>query len=74
MYSILFPAEILKLVFAYLEGNNVNESEIYPKLKRERDCKEHAERLYHMCQTRNLRELVPPSLLEACNEYRSLRR
>ena len=68
----IIPRRNIETWFAYLEGNNVNESEIYPKLKRERDCKEHAERLHHMCQTRRLREPVPPSLLEACNEYRSL--
>ena len=70
----IIPRRNIETWFAYLENENVNESEIYPKLKRERNCKEHAERLHHMCQTQNLREPVPPSLREACNEYRRLRR
>ena len=41
----------------------------YPRLPRERDCQPHARALAAMCQNRQLRAPVPPSLDAACTEY-----
>ena len=41
----------------------------YPRLPRERDCRPHARALAAMCQNRQLRAPVPPSLDAACMEY-----
>ena len=72
---VIVPRRSIETWLAYLGGSNVNECDQYRKLARERDCVEHARRLYTMCHERQrLREPVPPSLQEACGEYRRLRR
>ena len=71
----IIPRRNIETWLAYLDGNNVDESTVYPKLKRESHCKEHAENLHNMCQSdQRLREPAPPSLQEACNEYHKLQR
>ena len=55
-------------------GGPVDEVTDYPRLQRERACAEHANRLYAMChEVQRLDEAAPPSLREACEEYRKLR-
>ena len=70
----IIPRRNIETWLAYLENKSVDESKVYPKLKRESDCKEHTRRLHDMCGARRLREPAPPSLREACNEYRKLQR
>ncbi len=69
--AIFVPARNIETWLAYLDGQTVNESDTYPRLKRERDCQKHARHLYDMCQKGELRSPSPPSLDTACNEYRS---
>jgi hypothetical protein len=69
--AIFVPARNIETWLAYLEGQTVNETDTYPKLKRERDCKVHADRLYDMCQRGALRKPSPPSLEAACEEFHS---
>lgn len=72
----IIPRRNIETWLKYLKNeNNIDESVQYPKLKRPGDCKEHAENLYNMCHVQQqLREPAPPSLREACNEYRKLQR
>ena len=69
--AIFVPARNIETWFAYLDGQTVNESGSYPRLKRERDCQRHVECLYEMCHTGALRLPAPQSLEAACTEYRS---
>ncbi len=69
--AIFVPARNIETWLAYLEGKPVNENDSYPRLKRERDCQQHVDWLYDMCQRQALRQPAPPSLEAACAEYHS---
>jgi len=71
--AIFVPARNIETWLAYLDGQTVDEKrkQPYPRLQRERDCQQHVERLYEMCQEGKLRQSAPPSLEAACKEYRS---
>ena len=72
---VAVPRRNIEAWFEYLQGRPVVETEKYPRLRRETDCKPFADRLHVMCHERQrLDEPVPPSLREACGEYRNLRR
>ena len=72
---VIVPRRNIETWLAYLGGSDISECDLYPRLARERDCSEHAKILYTMChEAQRLREPVPPSLQEACEEYRRLRR
>lgn len=68
---IFVPARNIETWFTYLEGQTVNENDSYPRLKHERDCQQHVDSLYAMCQRQALRQPSPPSLEVACAEYHS---
>ena len=71
---IMVPKRNLETWLAYLDGQSVDETTRYPKLT----PKEHralADELYQMChRSQQFREPTPPSLPEACSEYRKLQR
>lgn len=69
--AVFVPARNIETWLAYLDGQAVNEDDVYPRLDRERDCQRHVERLYQMCQQGALRAPAPPSLEAACSEYRA---
>lgn len=72
---VIVPRRNIETWLAYLDGEDVDESCSYPRLRREGDCAAHAGSLYRMChETQRRREPAPPSLLESCAEYRKLRR
>ena len=72
---IAVPRRNIETWLAYLQGTQVDEVTVYPKLKRERDCEEHAGSLYRMChEEQKLTEPAPPSLVESCGEYGRLAR
>ena len=71
----IIPRRNIETWLAYLDGMDVDESTVYPKLEHEGDCRKHARRLYDMChRDQSLREPAPLSLQEACKEYRKLQR
>ena len=71
---IFIPRRNIETWLAYLAGEEIDEVKSYPKLPRERDCGRHAKELYRMCHERqHLRQPAPPSLSEACTEYRILK-
>ena len=71
---VVVPRRNIETWLAYLGGTSVDEVTVYSRLRRERDCDAHANRLYDMCRDERLAEPAPPSLREACDEYRKLRR
>ena len=72
---VAVPRRNIETWLAYLDGNEVDETEDYPRLQRERECERHARRLYEMCHVQQaLAEPAPPSLSETCRQYLKLRR
>ncbi|NLE73036.1 MAG: hypothetical protein GX604_00155 [Actinobacteria bacterium] len=69
--ALFVPARNIETWIAYLDGQTVNESDPYPKLRLESDCRRAVRCLHDMCQRNALREPAPPSLKQACDEYRS---
>ena len=66
---VIVPTRNIETWFTYLDGMEVNESDTYPKLRRERECKRHVDALVEMCEIQTLRTPSPPSLYVACQEY-----
>lgn len=67
--AVFVPTRNIETWLAYLDGERVNETNTYPRLQRERDCKRHVDVLAQMCAEKNLRTPVPTSLEAACHEY-----
>ncbi|RME55936.1 MAG: hypothetical protein D6795_02290 [Deltaproteobacteria bacterium] len=68
--AVFVPTWRIETWFAYLDGNNVNEEDRYPKkLPRQRACRSHVAKLVKMCEEQRLREPAPPSLQDACEEF-----
>ncbi len=67
--AIFVPKRNIETWLAYLQGQTVDENDIYPRLRQERDCQPLVEKLYQMCQSGVLPAPAPPSLLAACLEY-----
>lgn len=67
--ALFVPRRNIGTWIAYLGGEDVNERDEYPRLSRERDCAEPVRKLKEMCDTGELREPAPPSLVAACTEY-----
>ncbi len=75
--AVFVPTWRIETWLAYLDGRGVDETDRYVrKLPRQRDCRPHVAELVKMCGRRQLREPVPPSLQDACEEFntRLLRR
>ena len=72
---VLVPRRNIETWLAYLGGAEVDETARYPRLKRERCCEAHSKNLFRMCnEAQKLDEPAPPSLREACEEYRRFQR
>ena len=69
--AIFVPARNIETWLSYLDGQSVDETNSYPRLRRERDCTRHVDVLIEMCTRRQLRQPAPPSLEAACIEYRT---
>ncbi|MCX7806890.1 MAG: hypothetical protein N3A38_17135 [Planctomycetota bacterium] len=69
--AVFVPARNIETWLAYLSGQEVNETDTYQRLERERDCRAPVERLQEMCRAGRLRPPAPPSLEAACAEYRA---
>ena len=67
---VFVPVRNIETWLTYLDGEAVNETDTYPKLRRESDCKPHVIALDEMCKAGKLRPPAPPSLESACQEYR----
>ena len=72
---VVVPRRNIETWLAWLGGDKVDEETSYPRLRRESDCDPLARNLYRMChKAQRLDEGAPPSLIEACQEYRRLSR
>ena len=72
---LIVPRRNIETWLAYLGGKEVDEDKAYPRLRRKRDCDVLAAELYRMChEAQRLDDDAPPSLREACDEYRRLQR
>ncbi len=65
------PARNIETWLAYLDGSEVDEQTVYPKLERQKDCARLVDILKRMCDEKQLRPPAPPSLIAACTEFRS---
>ena len=70
--GVFVPTWNIETWLAYLNGDQVDEGRPdYPALARERDCQSHVSRLHQMCVAGRLRQPAPPSIMAACEEYRT---
>jgi hypothetical protein len=70
--AIIVPRRNIETWLAYLDGEQVDESKVYPRLNRARDCINHVRVLKGMCDEGSLRVPAPPSLDTACLEYQRI--
>ena len=67
--AVFVPRRNIETWLAYLDGEDVNETDTYPRLERERECRRHVDVLDQMCKEKKLRIPAPASLEAACREY-----
>lgn len=67
--AISVPKRNIETWIHYLNGQQVNERDVYQKLERERLCQPAVSNLVKLCKKRGLDEDAPPSLVAACREY-----
>lgn len=67
--AVFVPMRNIETWLAYLDGEDVNETDTYPRLERERECRRHVDELEQMCAEGKLRTPAPASLQAACHEY-----
>ena len=71
----VIPKRNIETWLAYLRGEQVDETRVYPKYESESDCKNQVTRLDEMCRRQILEpELPPPSLIAACSEFQRISR
>lgn len=67
---IIVPRRNIETWFAYLRGEEVDETSRYPKFDHESECHPLADALHVMChEKQQLDPSTPESLREACREY-----
>lgn len=69
--AVLLPKRNIETWLAYLDGATVDEHSAYPKLPFASGCQPQVSALLEGCRKNQLREPVPPSLTQACSEYRA---
>lgn len=67
--AISVPKRNIETWIYYLNGQQVNETDAYQKLERERLCQPAIKNLVKLCKTTGLAEDAPSSLVAACHEY-----
>lgn len=71
--AFAIPKRNIETWLAYLRGENVNETDAYPKYKYESECRGQVTRLDEMCQNQHLEpEPPPPSLILACEDFKRI--
>jgi hypothetical protein len=69
---LMIPARNIETWLAYLRGETVNETQVYPKYSAESDCRDEVRELVKMCRSGELREPAPSSLVTACDEWKRM--
>jgi len=67
--AIAIPKRNIETWIRHLNGEEVDERNIYPKLGRERECNRAALNLVRLCKMTGLRDNAPPAMVHACGEY-----
>jgi hypothetical protein len=67
--AIAVPRRNIETWIHYLNREQVDEIEEYPKLDRPRSCRNAVNNLVSLCRTTGLAPDAPPSLEQACIEY-----
>lgn len=67
------PKRNIETWIHYLNGEQVNEKDEYPKLEQERGCKLAVNNLVRLCKSAGLKLDAPPALAAACEEYTRIR-
>jgi hypothetical protein len=71
--AFVIPKRNIETWLAYLRGEEVNETDAYPKYDNERDCRDQVARLNKMCLERAWQpDPPPPSLAQACQEFQRI--
>ena len=70
--ALFIPQRNIETWLAFLDGEIVNETDTYPRLERERECRKHVDALEQMCLAGKLRPSAPASLEAACREYHNV--
>ena len=70
--ALFIPQRNIETWLAFLYGEIVNETDTYPRLERERECRKHVDALEQMCVAGKLRAPAPASLEAACREYHNV--
>ena len=70
---LIIPRRNIETWLAYLRGQDVDETSVYPKYAAEADCREEVRVLDEMCKRKALRKPAPPSLEAACQEFERFR-
>jgi hypothetical protein len=71
--AIFTPKRNIETWIHYLQGESVNEEDIYSKFQNnEASCKPHVERLVDQCRSQTLPNTAPESLQAACRELQRL--
>jgi hypothetical protein len=69
--AFVIPRRNIETWLAYLRGENFNEEDEYRKHECEADCQAEVKTLVKCCQRDKFDTPPPPSLLQACTEYKS---
>ena len=67
--AVFVPSRNIETWLTFLDGEKVDETTSYTKLKREKECQRHVDALSKMCDQGALSEPAPPSLVAACDEF-----
>lgn len=67
--ALLVPKRNIETWIKYLMEGEAEEDKAYPKLQRQRECREAVEKLVELCRQKNQPEGKVMSLADACNEY-----
>ncbi|MEM5786258.1 MAG: hypothetical protein AAGU11_02995 [Syntrophobacteraceae bacterium] len=72
--ALVVPKRNIETWIHYLNGEQVNEKDAYPKLDQERGCKPAVNNLVGQCKSTGIKSDAPPALAAACEEYSRIRR
>lgn len=67
--AIAVPCRNIETWIRYLDGEDVDEDQAYPKLEHERNCRQGVLYLSELCRTTGLPAQAPRALYMACEEY-----
>jgi hypothetical protein len=69
--AVFVPMRNIETWLAYLDGEDVNETDTYPHLEREWECQRHVNVLDQMCIEEKLRTPVPASQVRQMDIHQS---